>query len=76
MGNEGLDFGGAHVVGVAFVVKEDEVFDPVFGGLFGAVGVMRKADGVGDPVEEVAWGLLFHRGLTVGRGGYHAFTGL
>jgi hypothetical protein len=36
--------------------------------LFGAVGVMRKADGVGNLVEEFAWGFLFHSGLTFGRG--------
>lgn len=52
------------------MVKEDEAFDPVFVGLFGAVGVMLKADGVGDLVEELAWGFLFHSGLTFGRGVY------
>ena len=63
-----MNFIGAHVFGVAFVVKEDEAFDPVVVGLFGAVGVVLKADGVGDLVEEFAWGFLFHSVLTFERG--------
>lgn len=59
VGDEGLDFGGAHVFGVAFVVEEDVAFDPVFVGLFGAVGVVFGADGGGDEVHEF-WGMLLH----------------
>lgn len=62
VGEEGLDFWGAHVFGVAFAVEEDVAFDPVAVGLFGAVGVVFEAQGVGDLVEEFARGFLFHRG--------------
>lgn len=47
VGDEGLDFFGSHVFGVAFVVEEDVAFDPFAVGLFGAVGVMLGAEGVG-----------------------------
>lgn len=60
VGDEGLDFGGAHVFGVVFVVEEDVAFDPVFVGLFGAVGVVFETDGVGDLVEEFAGRLWLH----------------
>lgn len=43
MGDEGTDLGLTHVFGVAFVVEEDVAFDPVFVGLFGAVGVVFGA---------------------------------
>jgi hypothetical protein len=42
VGQEGLDFGGAHLGGVAFVVEEDEAAHPVHVGLFGAVGIMLE----------------------------------
>lgn len=60
MGEEGLDFRGAHVFGVAFVVEDDVAFDPVAVGLFGAVGVVLEAQGVGDLIEEFTPGFLFH----------------
>ncbi len=47
-----LDFLDAHVFGVAFVVVEDEAFDPFAIGLFGAVGVVLDANGFGELVEE------------------------
>lgn len=50
VGEEILNFCDAHLCGVAFVVVEDESFDPVFVGLFGAVGVVFEAQGVGDLV--------------------------
>jgi len=37
---------------VALVVKEDEAFDPVDVGLFGADGVLFFSDGVADLVEQ------------------------
>ena len=37
---------------MAFAVEEDVAFDPFFVGLFGAVGVVFEADGVGDLVEQ------------------------
>jgi len=40
MAEEGLDFGAAHVLGVAFVVKEDVTFDPGQVTFFGMDGVM------------------------------------
>ncbi len=54
VGEECLDFGRAHVFGVAFVMEEDVAFNPVFVGLLGAVGVVFGANGVGDLVEEFA----------------------
>ena len=42
----------SHFFGVAFAVEEDVAFDPFFVGLFGAVGVVFEADGVGDLVEQ------------------------
>jgi hypothetical protein len=60
VGEEGLDFLHAHVFGVAFAVEEDVAFDPVFVGLFGAVGVVFEAEGVGDLVEEFARGIGLH----------------
>lgn len=61
MGDEGLNFGDAHVFGVAFAVVEDVAFDPVFVGLFGAVGVVFGAYGIGDLVEEFARRVGLHR---------------
>ena len=40
VGEEGFDFGCAHGGGVTFVMEEDVAFDPIFVGLFGAVGVV------------------------------------
>lgn len=45
-----FDFTGAHLVGMAFVVVEDEAFDPVGIRFFGADGVMFEADGGADLV--------------------------
>lgn len=60
VGDECLDFFRAHVFGVAVdfaaaqcgVVEEDVAGYPFSVGLFGAVGVMLCAHGVGDLVEE------------------------
>ena len=55
-----MNFLNAHVFGVAFVMKEDVAFYPLFVGLFGAVGVVFETDGVGDLVEQFfacCWGL-------------------
>ena len=52
VGNESADFLFTHVFGVAFVVKNDVAFDPVFVGLFGAVGVVFGAKGIADLVHE------------------------
>ena len=43
VGEEGLDFGDAHIFRVSLVVEEDEAFDPVDVSLFGAIGVMLAA---------------------------------
>jgi len=59
VGDECLDLWHAHVFGVAFAVVEDVAFDPVFVGLFGAVGVVFGADGSGDEVHEF-WGMWLH----------------
>jgi len=39
---EGFDLRDAHLIGVAFVVEEDEAFDPMDIGLFGAVRIRRS----------------------------------
>ncbi len=52
VGNKGLNFFGAHVFGMAFIVEEDVANDPVFVSLFGALGIMFNADGVADLLEE------------------------
>jgi len=58
VGEEGLDLGGTHLAGVAFVVEEDEPFDPGDVGLFGADGVVFTADRVSDLIEEAFGPLL------------------
>ena len=63
-----LDFRRAHFFGVAFVVEEDEAFDPVHVGLLGAIGVVLGADGFAHLVEEFFF--LWGYGL---RGGGHGF---
>jgi hypothetical protein len=66
MGDEGLDLIGAHVFGVAFIMKEDVAFDPVLAGLFGAVGVVFGADGVAHLIEQFAGRGFDGRGLHFG----------
>lgn len=53
VGEEGFDFGFAHVLGVPFVVKEDKTADPIDVACFGAVGVMLDAQGVAYAIEEL-----------------------
>lgn len=52
VGEEGLDFWGAHLAGVAFVVEEDEAFDPGDIGLLGTDGIVLTADRIADLVQE------------------------
>lgn len=52
MGDEGLDFFDAHFFGVAFFVMDDVAADPIYVGLFGALGVVFDADSVGDELQE------------------------
>jgi len=59
MGEEGDDFGRAQVFGVAFVMEEDEAFDPIHIGFFGADGIVFEADGVAKLIEE--FGRVFRR---------------
>ena len=61
VGEEGSDFGDTHLLGVAFVVEEDEAFDPANVCLFGADGVMLAADGITHLIEEFLGAFL--RGL-------------
>jgi len=49
---EGLDIWVSHFFGVAFVVEEKVVFDPVIVSLFGAVGVMLGARDVTSLIEK------------------------
>lgn len=52
MDDEGANLVFVHFARVAFAVEEDVAFDPVFVGLFGAVGVVFGAQGVADLVHE------------------------
>lgn len=52
MGKKLSDFGNAHVFGMTFVVKEDEVFYPLQVRVFGARGVVFYAKGIAKLVEE------------------------
>lgn len=52
VGEEGFDLRRAHFAGVAFVVEEDEPFDPGDVGLFGADGIVFAADRISDLVEK------------------------
>ncbi len=51
VGNERLNFRRAHFEGVAFVVKQDVAFYPVFVSLFGAVRIMFGSNRVANFVE-------------------------
>jgi len=49
---KGFDLRPAHVVRMAFVVEEDEAFDPEDVTLLGAVGIVLEANGVAYLIEE------------------------
>jgi hypothetical protein len=48
--------GAAHFLGVAFVVEEDEAFDPDEVAFFGVNGIMVEADEVADLIEQFLGG--------------------
>ena len=48
VGQEGLDFRNAHVLGMSFAVIENVAFDPADVGFFRADGVVLAADRVAD----------------------------
>ncbi len=52
VGKESLDFWCAHFAGVTFVMEEDEAFDPVDVGFFGAIGIVFEAQGFADLVKQ------------------------
>lgn len=52
VGEEGGNFGCAHVFGMALVMEEDEAFDPIVVSVFGAPGVMFKAHSIAELSEE------------------------
>ena len=52
VGKESNDFFFAHVVGVAFLVKENETANPIDVSLFGADAVMLDAQMPADAVEQ------------------------
>jgi len=58
-GEERFDVGDAHVPGVAFVVEQDEAFDPVDVGLFSADGGVFEAQRIPDLVQQFP-GFWFH----------------
>ena len=54
-----LDLGGAHVLRVALVVKQDKAARPIDAGAFGADGVMPHPNFTANPVEQARrWGLI------------------
>ena len=69
MGEERFDFGRPHLVRVAFAMEQDKAPDPVHGGVFGADGVVLKAQGVADLVEQVLGSAQDH-GAAPGNEGY------
>jgi len=52
VGEEGLDFGDAHLFGMAFVVEEDVAPDPVDVSFFGAVGVVFAAQRISHAIQQ------------------------
>lgn len=50
VGEESLDFRGAHFGRMALVVEKDEAADPVYVGFFGTVGVMFGPQDIPDLV--------------------------
>ena len=52
VGEEGADFGHTHLAGMAFIVEENETFDPLNVALFGAVGIMLDTQGLAYLVEK------------------------
>jgi hypothetical protein len=52
VGEEGLDFGSAHLPGMAFLVEKDVPSDPIQVGFFGAIGVVFGAERIAHLVEE------------------------
>jgi hypothetical protein len=67
MGEEGFDFGYAHILGMAFVMEEDETPDPLDVGFFGLIGVVFEPEGFTDAIEKF-FGLGFEDGFG---GGLH-----
>ena len=49
---EGVDFRGGHLLGMTFVVEEDEAFGPIVVTIFGTNRVMAYAAGRTEPVEQ------------------------
>lgn len=61
MAEESLDFGATHLLGMAFVVKEDVTFDPGQVTFFGMDGVMFEAKRFADLIEQFfGWGGVGH----------------
>jgi len=53
VGEKGLDFGVAHLGGMAFVVEQDVAPDPVHVGFLGADGIPAQAEGLAEAVGEL-----------------------
>jgi len=60
VGQEGRDFGRAHIFGMAELVEVDRAFDPIYVSFFGTDGIMFDTDSGAELVEEF-WGLGSHR---------------
>ena len=55
---EGLDFGDAHLAGVAFMMDQDKAADPVEIGFFGSQGRMLKAERILHQLQEFLGGYV------------------
>jgi len=56
---KGSDVRVTHLLWVAFVVEEDEAFDPVSAGFFGTDGIALETYGVTNAIQE-SFGTMFH----------------
>jgi len=56
---KGSDVRVTHLLWVAFVVEEDEAFDPVSVGFFGTDGIALETYGVTNAIQE-SFGTIFH----------------
>jgi hypothetical protein len=55
---KGLDFFGAHYLGMAFFVEDDEALDPIHVGLFGTIGVMSGAESFANTFDKLSASLI------------------
>jgi hypothetical protein len=52
VGEKRVGFGRVHLCGMALLMEQEEAFDPLNVGLFGAVGIVLAADSIGNLAEQ------------------------